>query len=194
MKTHTYKITGIRPLLHANNQAADPLGEYWEKLSAIRKKRVKVKEDYQQMDNLMWYASIYHDEELGPFIPSLNIMQMLVDSAGAFRLKPTIKAAVLVEAPLGFPVHYKGPRELAKLAADPQFRLRRLVPNRKANSVSPTVNAMFPTGWTCEFTVMFDETLIEGKDLTKVVERAGSFTAVGGWRPMFGRFTPKLIK
>lgn len=177
----------------ANNQAADPLGQYWEKLGEIRKKKKKVRADYEAMDSLLWHSSLYYDKELGLYIPSLNIMQMLIDAAGAFRLKPTVKAAVLVEAPLGFSIKYKGPRDLEGLAKEPRFRFRRLINNRKTNSCTPTVNAMIPTGWTCEITVAFDETLIEAKDMDKIMDRCGSFTAMGGWRPMFGRFTAKKL-
>jgi hypothetical protein len=84
------------------------------------------------------------------------------------------------------PLIHAGPKDKDKLYADPRFTLRKGVAVQKSRIIR--IRPMIPTGWTMQFTIEFDENIVNPKNLTKAMQDAGSLVGLGDWRPKFGRF------
>jgi hypothetical protein len=194
MKTLTVTLRGIRPLLLANRQSADPLNPWFKVFKQYRAKRTKTEDDYLKNDENMFQAHLYvHPEHNRPYIPVLNVHQLLIDGGSKSRKKGDVKGAVYMDDPHGFLLEYDGPKEVEKLQADKRFRLRRLVPS-KTGGASPVVYPMIPTGWKLSITLDFDETVLEDEDMVTILEASGTRVGLGGWHPMFGRFVTENLK
>lgn len=50
----TATLLGIRPLLLANCNAADPLSDTFEQIKRIRDKRRKTRGDYLALEDILW--------------------------------------------------------------------------------------------------------------------------------------------
>lgn len=193
MKTLTVTLKGIRPLLLANRQAADPLNPWFKVFKQYRAKRKKTDDDYLTNDENMFLAHMYvHPEHKRPFIPALNIHQLLINGGAKSRQKGDVKGAVYIDDPYGFLLEYDGPKDIESLQKDKRFRLRRLVPS-KVGGASPVVYPMIPTGWKLPIALDFDETVLEDEDMMTILESSGSRVGLGGWHPMFGRFVTENL-
>ena len=194
MKSLTVTLVGIRPLLLANRQAADPLNPWFKVFKQYRAKRTKTEDDYLKNDENMFLSHMYvHPDHNRPYIPVLNVHQLLIDGGAKNKKKGDVKGAVYMNDPHGFHLEYDGPKEIEKLQADKRFRLRRLVPS-KTGGASPVVYPMLPTGWELNIDLEFDDSVLEDEDMVTINESAGSRVGLGGWHPMFGRFTTKNLK
>jgi hypothetical protein len=192
----TAVLVGIRPLLLANSAAADPLGETFEKLKRIRDKRRKTRGDYEALENILWHCQLYLNREGRIIMPILNFAACLVNAAAKHRLKDRFKSGIFPDAEdgLGWPIQYDGPQDLPSLRADPRFTLRRLVPNKKNDSRAPAVFPMLPTGWRIPIAFEADENVLNKTDIQQVMQTAGFYVGLGGWRPMFGRFAVEKLE
>lgn len=192
--TDVYTIEGIRPLLLANGRAADPLDEFAVAMKEIRELRTKrTDDDYLRERELSWLASIYYDPEIGFYMPSANIDQMLIDGAKKSTKGTVMKTGVECAHPhvlIRFPRIPNCPdeKDLDAVQADKRFRFERRVKGA-SNSRIIAVNAMIPTGWQMDLQFDYDTDCgVKLKDIEKALERAGSLVGLGGWRPKFGRF------
>ena len=86
-------------------------------------------------------------------------------------------------------LHYDGPRQAEKLAADPRFVDVRgvRVSMAKLMRCRPRFN-----DWTAECTVAFDSEQINENEVRQIIENAGRLVGVGDFRPRFGRFAVKF--
>lgn len=186
MKTITYKIKGIRPMLQHNGRLANPLDEYTRKLKELTRQRAKTDEHHIAIAHAEFEGSLYWSAELGIYLPADNFDAMLVKGAGKFKLKNAVTAGVFVDCEYGVPITYDGPRSLAALWESPRHRFVKAVVVQR-NRVMRT-RPMIPTGWSAEVPVTFDEALIDADTLTQIVNYCGSSIGLGDWRPRFGRF------
>jgi uncharacterized protein with NRDE domain len=46
--------------------------------------------------------------------------------------------------------------------------------------------------WSISFTVEYDESVINGRDLEQAITEAGAIVGIGDWRPKYGRFTAEF--
>lgn len=192
MKTCKVKWMGIRPLVMHNGMKADPTNELVRQIKQITSKGSKklTEADYEQRDALEWMAGIYWDDELGAVIPSDNIERCIQLGAQKSRIGKDVQAAVFCSEPL-VKLRYDGPKEKEKLAADPRFTLRRGVAVQKSRIIR--IRPMFPTGWSITFTLEYDETIVNEKNLVKAMTDAGALIGLGDWRPKFGRFLVEVL-
>ena len=187
MKTITVKWTGIRPLVMHNGLMADPTNPLVRRIKEITSKGSKklTESDYEERDRLEWDAGLYWDEADGVIVPSDNIERCIQLGAQKSRIGKDVQAAVFCSAP-HVPVTYSGPKDKDKMFADPRFTLRKGVAVQKARIIR--IRPMIPTGWTLTFDVEFDDSIVNPKNLLKVMNDAGSLVGLGDWRPKFGRF------
>jgi hypothetical protein len=187
MKTIKMKWTGIRPLLMHNGLLADPTNP-----SVLRMKQILAKgskkltdSDYEERDRLEWEGSLYWDKA-GAYIPADNIERCIQLGAQKSRLGKDVQASVFVvgDAPR---LQYAGPSDVEKLYADERFTLRKGVVINKSRVIR--IRPMFPTGWSLEFEIEFDESVLNEKAVLKACIDAGCYVGLGDWRPKFGRFT-----
>jgi hypothetical protein len=193
MKELKVKWTGIRPLVMHNGLMADPTNRYTRRIKEICSKGTKklTESDYEERDRLEWEAGLYWDKESGLIIPSDNIERCIQLGAQKSRIGKDVQAAVFVSDDV-ITVDYKGPRDLDKMFSDPQFVLRKGV--RVQTSRIIRIRPMVPTGWSITFTLEFDESIVNPKNLIKAMQDAGALVGLGDWRPKFGRFLVEIIE
>ena len=138
MRQATFVLTGETPLMMSNVRTANPLDPFARKLKALHheKKTKKPKDDdeialLEKIIDTEWRGRIYHDEEMGPYIPGSWVRGVVREGAKKDSNGAKVKRALFV-MDTGFPLEYEGPRGLEELRADPRFitgprRYRRLV-------------------------------------------------------------------
>jgi hypothetical protein len=190
MKTINIKWTGFRPLLMHNGQTADPTNEYSRAKKEITSKGTKkmTDSDYEQLNRLDWESGLYWDKTLGPVIPSDNIERCIQLGAQKSRIGKDVQASVFCTSSV-IRLDYKGPRDKDELYKTPGYSLRKGVAVNQSRVMR--VRPMFPTGWSLEFELEFDDSLVDESALVKAMINAGALVGLGDWRPKFGRFTLK---
>jgi hypothetical protein len=186
------KITGSTPLLMHSGRLADPLDKATKALKAAGKKpaRTRTDEDFEEMARLEFVGSAYYDPDLGPFVPGENIERCLLDAARLSRQGKLIERGVLVTSDVN-PLAYKGPRDLAGLWDDEQFRLIRGVRNPGQSGRVMRCRPIFPH-WSVDALGTYDPSIIDLAPLQEIAEIAGRLIGLGDWRPRYGRFAATI--
>lgn len=96
MQTIKLKLVGQSPLLMHSDKFANPLDEATKQHKVLTSKRKKLDEDHADIAKSEWMGSLYHDQEIGVFVPGQNIKSALVGAAKIQRLGAAFKRAVLV--------------------------------------------------------------------------------------------------
>lgn len=186
------KWTGLRPLVMHNGLLADKTYEFTQKSKVITDKGSKkmTDTDYATLARLGWEGALYWDEKFGVIIPSDNIERCIQLGAQKSRLGKDVQAAVLLKEE-SVPIKYDGPKSKDKMFADPRFVLRKGVAVQKSRIIR--IRPMIPTGWVLEFTVEFDDAIVNRADLIRAMKDAGALIGLGDWRPKFGRFIVEIL-
>lgn len=199
MQTLTVTWTGIRPLIMSNPQTVDdenPYAQASRRLN-IAKKKARKKDDEslielsrQQKAN-DFYASAFFDERAKKFfIRDSTILACIRDAAKDARRGKDIERCVMMEETEAWIEGVPAVESLEQAFKMDQFRLEtpaKIPP--KTGALLWKVRCMMPTGWRIKFSLTFDEEIFPGGTMLKILERAGRFIGLGGWRPKFGRFT-----
>ena len=194
MKTLEVKITGIRPLVLHNGLMADPTNPYTIAIKKITSKGSKkmTEHDYLERDRLEWEAGLYWSDEIGGVaIPSDNIERCLQDGAKKNRLGKDFAAGVFVQESEVEVVHRMSGKTKDKIRAETGYTLRKGVKVQLSRIIR--IRPMIPTGWTMQFTVEFDESIVNAPSVLQALQEAGSLVGLGDWRPKFGRFTVEEV-
>lgn len=193
MKTMNCKWTGVRPLLMNNGQMCDPLNEVVKKTKEITKKGSKktTDSDYETLYRLKWFGELYHSPDIGLFIPSDNVERCIQQGAQKQRLGKDVLAAVFCSES-EIKLHFAGTTTAEKLYESGKFILKKPVVMANGSRVI-SVRPMIPTGWHINFTLEYDDSIINEKDLLKSMVDAGALVGLGDWRPKFGRFGVEIV-
>lgn len=193
---YTVQIEGLRPMLMHNGRLCDPLDEHTKKLKALAKQRNKSDDDHIRVARAEFEGGIYHDPSIGPYLPSDNLQAMIERGSTRRKLGKVFKAHVSVDMPdgdaPGFPIEYKGPRDIESLWTNRAFVFSKGA--RVGQSRVVRTRVRFPTGWRVTFRV---EVLADGvtkEQLEQAITDAGLYEGVGDWRPRYGRFVLKSVK
>ena len=192
MKTLNCTITGLRPLIMNNGEQADPtnpLVEQKKKLTAKGSKKLTLA-DYQEIDRLSWLGGIYWSDRIGGMVlPSDNVEGMIVEGARKARKgKDALAAMFLVESECEI-IHPLRGKSKEAIYAVPEYTLRKGVKQQKNRIIR--VRPRIPE-WSMSFTVEYDESVINGRDLEQAITEAGAIVGIGDWRPKYGRFTAEF--
>lgn len=184
---------GFRPLIMHNERLADPTDHYAKQIKLITDKGSKkmTEADHENRNRFEWEGGLYWDDKLGPVIPGDNIEACIKEGAQKSRLGRDVVAAMWTTESV-FKLEYDGPRTKDKLFKSAQIFMKRkgvVVGQSRVMRCRP----MFPTGWKLPFTVEYDESVINGKDIVKAMNDAGALIGLGDWRPKFGRFTVEIV-
>lgn len=186
------KLDGITGLVMHNERLADPDDEYTKAIGQINAKKTnKTETDRAEMAKLEWYGGLYHDPEIGVYVPSWNVIRCL-ERAGTITKKGTaiIRAVSAVTDKL--PLQYEGPRDLAKLYDLPEYRLRKMVGIQRGRVVR--MRPIFRR-WALEFEAEFLEDVMNIGDLERVAEQAGRSEGLCNARKLgYGRFNVEVIR
>ena len=187
MRTLSFKIVGVSPLLMHNGQLADPMNKWARALKEISAKRKKVEADYEELARLEWYGSLYLDVDSGGIvIPGYVFEACLIGKGGAARKERMGKeAAAALWVMDDMPLLYNGPTNLEELWKDERFRL--VVGVKVGQSRVMRTRPMFKK-WSAEPTITYDPDLLDEEMIHRWVDVAGSQVGLGDWRPRFGRF------
>lgn len=177
-------MTGTRDLLMHNARLADPLDPATRALKDVTGKRLKSDDDYEEIARLEHAASMYFDADLGPFIPGMNFERCIYDSAKMSSQGPRILQGLVITTAVN-PLAYRGPRDLAGLWSDENFRYVKSV-KIKSNRIM-RCRPLFRE-WKVDAEGSLDTEILSFDSLRKVLVRAGHRVGLGDYRPRFGRF------
>lgn len=191
-KLYEVVIAGSRLMMH-NEVLANPFNEYAVALSRVTKKKGKSVEDHAAIAEIEFQGSLYHDRDMGPYIPQRCLNKMLVMGARRRKLGQTFEQMVIVESEVN-PVEYAGPRTRKELweekdeAGGRLFADQRLVGVNRKRTLR--TRPLF-RDWSCTFRVRVLDGAVDAKDLETALEAAQTIGILDG-RPIYaGQFTVK---
>ena len=185
MEIMKVKIVGAAPLMMHQDTLANPLHPLTKKMKELTGKKTKTESDYLRIFELEWHAAIYHDDKIGPYIPSRNIDAMILRSARLVRKGPIVERATMCVTDKAR-VDYNGPRSLDGLWKNQAFRDVRSVVIGKARTMR--CRPIF-IEWAVAFEVAYDTDQIDEKPLMKIIADAGKKIGILERRPRYGRFS-----
>lgn len=171
---------------------ADPTNPFTIRIKEICAKGSKklTLSDYEERNRLEWEAGLYWHETHGLHIPSDNIERCIQLGAQKTRKGKDVVAVVFVSNDI-VKLEYVGPKTKNELYADSRFQLRKGVVVQKSRIIR--IRPLIPTGWILNFTIEFDESILNEKDLIQANHNAGFLIGLGDWRPKFGRFKVEVV-
>lgn len=167
-----------------NSRLVDPLDTIAKQMKVVTARTKKTDSDHEELAHLEWLGGIYHDPDLGPYLPAPNLQKCLVEGARLSRDGKKVERGVFVETMM-IPIGYDGPRDPQELYANKRFVHRAPV---KVNSNRVMRTRPVFRSWTLEATGQFDETVINFEDLRTAAHTAGNMIGLGDGRPTYGRF------
>lgn len=184
MKTITYKIRGMTPLMMHSERLANPFDDVTRAIKAISGKRKKTEDDLLEMARLEHQGGLYFTEDEGVHIPGYNVFAAIIGGGKLHKLGTAIKRAALVNED-HVPLEYDGPTTPDGLFADKRFVDMRGVKVGTAKIMR--CRPIFKT-WGAKFTVTFDESSLQRNEIDMCVRDAGAMVGLCEYRPRFGRF------
>jgi len=186
MKMLKVTLTGVTPLLMANNQAVDPFNEYSKAMKAITSKHhtKRTEEDVLELNKLKFISHSYHNSKDGFYLPSTMVEGTMREAGKISRDGTKIKRGVQV-LEHNLPVSHKGPNTIKTLWANKDY-----VDARVAVLGGSSIMVYRPrfNDWSVSCTIAYNTEIIDLEDIKKALETAGSSIGVGSYRPRFGRF------
>ena len=187
MELLSFQIEGTQPLLVHSDRLSNPLNPLTKEMKSFTSKRKKTDEDHEAIMKIEWEASIYMDDDAGPYIPGVMLEAAIRDAGKLQRLGTVIKRAMMVQEDI-VPLVYTGPRTLEKMWRDGSYADVRSVKVQQARV--QRCRGTFKH-WQAEFTVVFNPEMLDPKTVADLVATAGQLIGIGDYRPRFGRFDVK---
>lgn len=188
MKSVIFKLTGTNGLMLNNSQTVNPFNKYTLALKPLTAKRKKTDDDYNEIYRLQFESSLYTKD--GVYIlPSDHFWKSICTAAREQKLGKKFEQSLQVveDAVLDFPEKGMSPDELYKDGSHVDVRDGVVTGNKRITVCRAIFNE-----WSATFTVWFDETQIDQKDLERIVEIAGQRYGVGTYRKKYGRFHAEI--
>jgi len=184
----TVKCLGTKPLLLHNVDLANPLNPWARKITDLRGTPSKRRTEkwYEEMAYAGFMGAFYDIPGIdGVAIPAENVRRSIIDTAKASRLGTQVLRALMVTA-AAVPLIYDGPKTPRQLWDAQKWHLTRMI--RGTGGASPTTYPIFRE-WAVKAPFELDESLLNVRDLTEIVERAGRIEGLGASRKQgYGRF------
>ena len=192
------RLDSVQPMLMHNNQTCNPLNKYAKAMKAITSKRKKTDEDFEELSKIEWEAGLYFSNELGPYVPSINVEGMLREAAKKLKKGKDVTQSVRV-FPLEIPLQYTGPRDLdglkkiafsgEKVNGEDFFDMRAVGVNQSTvMRTRPRFNK-----WAVEFEIIADDTVFNIDDIIQIISIAGNKIGLSDYRPRYGTFEYKIL-
>ena len=188
------ELTGLSPLLMHSERGANPLDPDTKAMKAVTGKKKKTDEDYEEMALRDWSMAMYFDDEIGPYIPGLNIRASIVAGGKMNKLGTTLQKGTMILA-TKIPLEYEGPRKIKELWANPKYRDIRSVVVGQARTMR--CRPIFHS-WKLIVDVNYDTKIIDTDNIMLSAENAGSYIGIGDFRPgkgngSYGRYEVKIV-
>lgn len=193
MQSLKLKIIGKSPLLMHCDRYANPLDPATKAHKVLTSKKKKTEDDHESIAKSEWRGSLYHDKDLGPYLPTASLRAALVNGATLRKLGKTVKRGTLILEDKAA-LEYKGPRDPDEMVNDNRFIDCRsvCVQGKRLMRYRPVFD-----NWSVNIEILFDDQLIDRADLLLSMEEAGRLIGVGDFRPdkggTFGRFAVEEV-
>lgn len=198
MKNFKVTISGPALLMH-NGRLANPRDPYTKAMKAAHddaKRAKKSDESLEEMARREFQGSLYHDDDIGPYIPGDALQAMLVEGARKAKQGRDF-VSVSVEEDRA-PLEYVGPRERDALWADDKFVFTKAV--KVQTSRVMRTRPLF-RNWKTSFTLTIeDDSAVDSADVEAALTTAGRMVGLGDWRPgsprggRYGRFSVDVFQ
>jgi hypothetical protein len=185
---------GTTALLQKNVRLADTLDPATRRLNDLtgeKKAKDRTPEDMAAISHAEFDGSLYWDEQLGPYVPTRWLEAALKKAGGLNNRRQGTKVQrALIFTDGEAPLEYEGPRDLAGLWADENFRFVVMAnsnPSAARASLVPRTRPMFRQ-WEISTPADLDTSELTLSDLNRIGTVCGLYVGLGDWRPRFGRF------
>jgi hypothetical protein len=187
-------LTGTRPLMINSTAGVRKTGTIGRRIAEINAQRRKTESDEEERDRLSFMIALYHDSELGLYVPGHSLWAAGRDGAKMYRQGTKwIEGVVIVEDKL--PIEYDGPKLSDVEPKGPTlpellYADARFVDARPGNLQGKKIIAVRPVffPWSLKATFIVDDTSISVKDAQRALVEAGMKKGLGTYRQRFGRF------
>jgi hypothetical protein len=194
MKTLKVRIIGTSPLLMHSDRSIDKTSEESKAHRELTSKRKKTDDDEIAIAKSEFLLSMYHDPELGPFLPGKMIWASLVEGARENKRGKDVESGTLILADK-CKLKYTGPRDKEGMWKDKAFLDARSVVVQRSRIMRYRPKFL---QWEVEAEVQYDPLKIDESDLLTAFDNAGKYKGIGDFRPSkkgsFGRFTVEVIR
>ena len=184
MKTATFQIKGVRPLLMHNGDLASPLNAYARSLKGLTSKRKKTDADLMEIAKAEWLGGLY-PQGGRPFIvlPGKMIRKTLIEGGRKDKVGKQVESGIV--PPADVTLVHEGPKDPEEMWTSGEFTSLETVGVNRNKTVRcrPIFKA-----WSATIVVDYLEDLIDERQLRQALARAGREIGLGDWRPLFGLF------
>lgn len=181
-------LTSREPMLMHSQRGSNPKDPLVREMKQIQAKRKKTDEDLDRMSDIEFQLGMYHDAEIGPFVPALNLKRCIQDGAKFSKRGKDISRG-LWTLDSKFKLLYDGPRDMETLLQRDDFRDCRMAGVN--NGLILRTRPIFHK-WGLIGTFLLDDTVVSLADFRHYVEQAGSYVGLSDYRPEFGRFEAEV--
>lgn len=182
-------VTGIGPLLQNNPQTVDRFNPYAKAMARITaKKNRRTDEDYREMNDIEVRAKIFWDDTLGVYVPATWVTAAV--AAASFKRAKISKADIrgsVFPTEEKFKLTYRDMNKVKTpddIVGNPDFRINLTL---KQGQVRVVKAAPIFHAWTFDFSLEFDDKLIDPDSLEGIITHAAMYGGFGDFRPTFGR-------
>lgn len=178
----TLRIIGVSPLVMHSGQLANPLSPAAKELRKISKKRAKTDADLEYMSRVEWTGGLWLSGG-EPCIPGEAIEACFIAAAKKSKRGMLARAGML--SPENWPLEYDGPRDIADLWEDENFRL---VAGVRVGQARVMRTRPIFRRWAARIRIDYIDDQLDRSDIVDILKLGGRIIGVGDWRPRFGRF------
>ena len=187
-------LEGLSPLMMHSDRLVNPFDPLARELKKVSGKRTKTDDDYMKMSYIEFVAGLYHDEDIGPYIPSKVLKAAMIRGAAKSKEGPKIKGGVQILEEKNSLI-YKGPREIDELWEQNEHVDIRSVGIGKKRVMR--TRPIFPD-WRVKFELHIDESVLDKDDVKRILQTTGKLLGICELRPElggnYGRFLAKEVK
>ncbi len=189
IRTAKINVSGVAPLLQNNPQTVDRFNPFTRQMAAINAKKTRrTDDDYRELQNIEVRAKVFHDDEIGIYVPASWLMAAI--AGNAFRVAKISRDGIrgaLFTTEDKIPLSYRDKdkvRTIDDIVGNPAFRIMLTLPQGQVRVVKA---APIFHGWSFSTEVEFDDKIIDPDSLTRICAHAGKYGGFGDFRPTFGR-------
>lgn len=178
------RLKGSNLLMVNNPQTVNPFNTFTKQIKELTGKKRRTDQDEHDLMRIKWRAALYYDEDVGPYLPSVQVLESIRSAAKISRQGLTIGRGLHT---LGdkTPILYRGPRD-----PDLMYEDERFVDIRDASPSGKRVTAVRPVfrDWAIEVNFLLDPEHLNRRDLLAFADLAGKVIGIGTYRKIFGRY------
>ena len=189
MKSRSYTLKGVCPLVMHNPRLSDPLDKWSKLMKEISGKKKKTDDDLVELSRREWNGGLYWTPELGVHVPENCLERMLRDGGTKTKRGKDVLAGLIVVEPAK--LIYPGPKSPEAMWESGDFLLRA---SAGVNQSRVIRSRPIFRQWELTFKVDYDESLLDAAEIDGFAEIAGKHCGLLDWRPKHGRFNVEDAK